>query len=583
MAVAAGIVVVAAGGGTAAAAAATDAPPRWQLATVRLASVTQTVESSGTISAAHKATPSFSTSGTVKFVDVKVGQTVSTGQRLAQLDTTSLQASVDSANSTLASANQRLATDETGQTDSADGATGGGNTSATTAAYGDSAPADATPAVDTLTSSSQSATAATAYASSVPISLDDLVKQVESAQTEVLAAQQRVDAGQNAVDAAQQPVDDDVKQNVKLRDAQQSDCAAPDDSDSSTASTASADCTSAMANYEASATRLASDMTTLDDKISAQDGYVTTLDTAITALDKLVAQLQSAASASGSGSGSGSTGSSTATGSTGAQGSTGSKSSTPSNSGSGAKTGHSTERATSTPASAAQLAADQAAIDAANAQVTVATQNLAAATLISPMAGTVAAIGVSAGASSDGGTITIVGTGAQKVSATVPLADVDLVKRGQSVDVAADGVRTTLHGTVTSVGMLSTTSGSTTTFLVTITLDRTQANLYDGTGADVVITTGSARNAITVANSAIHAGARGSHTVTVLKDGKTTTVSVTLGVAGTDVTQVKSGLQTGQQVVLADLSEVLPTSTTTSPVGNFPSLGGAGGFGPGGR
>ncbi len=197
-----------------------------------------------------------------------------------------------------------------------------------------------------------------------------------------------------------------------------------------------------------------------------------------------------------------------------------------------------------------------------------------------------AAIGLSAGGSASG-TVTIVGAGVQKVSTTVPLADIDLIKPGESVSVAADGVAGKLHGTVTSIGMLSTTSGSTTAFPVTVTLDSETSNLYDGTGADVVITTGTASHVTAVANSAIHTGVRGTHTVTVLRDGKTTTVQITLGVAGTDVTQVKSGLKVGDQVVLADLSQVLPTSTTstTSRGGTFiPFSGGAGGpnFGPGG-
>ena len=50
VAAAAGLAVVA-GGGTAATAAMTDDAPRWQLQTVGLASVTQTVESSGTYKA----------------------------------------------------------------------------------------------------------------------------------------------------------------------------------------------------------------------------------------------------------------------------------------------------------------------------------------------------------------------------------------------------------------------------------------------------------------------------------------------------------------------------------------------------
>ena len=238
---------------------------------------------------------------------------------------------------------------------------------------------------------------------------------------------------------------------------------------------------------------------------------------------------------------------------------------------------------TSQPASAAQLAADQAAIDAAEAQLKVAEQGLAAATLTSPAAGKVAAVGFTTGASSSGATITIVGTGIPGVDISVPLAQVDQVKVGQPVAISADGVSTKLHGTVRSIGLLSSTSGSRTTFPVTVQLDAGTPKLYDGSGADAVITTGTARNVITVPNSAIHSTVGGIHTVTVVKDGKTSTARVTLGLAGPDISQVKSGLQKGQQVVLADLSEPLPSSTTSGSTGTFRFPGGGTiGF-PGGR
>jgi multidrug efflux pump subunit AcrA (membrane-fusion protein) len=187
---------------------------------------------------------------------------------------------------------------------------------------------------------------------------------------------------------------------------------------------------------------------------------------------------------------------------------------------------------------------------------------------------------VTAGESASGQTITIVGTGVQGVDITVPLAEVDQVKTGQHVTVSADGQTTVLHGTVESIGLLSTTSGSTTTFPVTVQLDAGSPHLYDGTGADVVVTTGTATNVLTVPNSAVHTAANGTHTVTVVQGGKTSTVLVTLGVAGDDVTQIKSGLKAGQQVVLADLGQPLPSSTSTSNTGTFrPGQFGGGGFG----
>jgi multidrug efflux pump subunit AcrA (membrane-fusion protein) len=48
-------------------------------------------------------------------------------------------------------------------------------------------------------------------------------------------------------------------------------------------------------------------------------------------------------------------------------------------------------------------------------------------------------------------------------------------------------------------------------------------------------------------------------------------VPVTVGIAGNDVTEIKSGLRAGQQVELADLSQPLPASTSNSnnPFGRF--------------
>jgi trimeric autotransporter adhesin len=588
--------VVAVGVSVATAAAVDGVPLRWQIGEAAIGSVTQTIESSGTISAASKATPSFAVSGTVKSVEVTVGQTVAKGDNLAELDTTTLQSAVDSAKSTLASAQQKLESDKTGQT------TVGGTSVAPTAYEGSSSTVEA--AIATTTGSTV-LIAATVTGSGAA------TQQVQAAQAAVIAAQKDVDSDQTALDAAQKPVDDDIRENLKLSDAQKQACAATtakrsdssngldasssaDGSTSKHGSSRSTKCTEAQANYEASASRLADDMKALDAAITAQDKAVAALDDAISKLDAAIKDLQSTSTGSGGstgGSGTGGTGGTgTPKGGTGGGSQTGKTPNSAKPSTAKPSTAKPSGGATTTakPASAAQLAADQASIDSAEASVTEAKQNLAAATLTSPISGRVAAVGFTAGESASGETISIVGVGVQKVSSTVPLSRVDLVKKGQAVTIAVDGVAATLHGAVTSIGMLSTTTGSTTSFPVTITLDDEQPNLYDGTGADVVITTGTAKNVVTVPNSALHAGPRGTYTVTVLNNGATTTKTVTIGVAGPDATEVNSGLAAGDQVVLADLNEQLPSSTTsttnsrTGGFGNFGGFGGPAGF-PGGR
>ena len=582
---AAGVGVAVVGTGTAVALAATSSTgPNLRVATVRVGSVDQTVETSGTISSSLKLTPSFASSGTVASVNVSVGQRVRKGQVLAKLDTTSLQADVDSANSTLASAKQQLQADETGQTGSSNNGT---NNASNNGASNNGA--------------SDIVTAAYVTYLTVPsTSISELIKQVEDAQQALITAQHNVDVAQPAIDAAQHAVDADVTQNTTLRNAQQQACATsstPAPSPSDTSSSGNSDCADAMAAYEASADTLTNDMATLDAKIAVQDGYVKQLDTSITTLDKLVDQLQSAAAAAHSSPGGGSTGPSSPSapssgspsrpnhnggGSNTPKGSTpsGHAPSGPNHGGNGNSSGNGNSPSGQNgngngngnqPASAAQLAADQKAIDAAQAELKVAQQNLAAATLTSPAVGKVAAIGLTAGQDSGSGTITIVGTGIPGVQATVVLAQLDQLKVGENVTVAADGVSTPLHGTVTSIGLLSTTSGSSTAYPVTVQLDAGTPQLYDGTGADIVISTGSAHNVLTVPNSAIHDLPGGRHTVTVVSGGKTSTVPVTVGIAGNDVTEIKSGLRAGQQVELADLSQPLPASTSNSnnPFGRF--------------
>ena len=54
---------------------------------------------------------------------------------------------------------------------------------------------------------------------------------------------------------------------------------------------------------------------------------------------------------------------------------------------------------------------------------------------------------------------------------------------------------------------------------------------------------------------------------------------VTVGAVGPVYTQIVQGLSAGQQVVLADVDEAIPTSTTTSRFARFAGAGGLGGLG----
>ena len=113
------------------------------------------------------------------------------------------------------------------------------------------------------------------------------------------------------------------------------------------------------------------------------------------------------------------------------------------------------------------------------------------------------------------------------------------------------------------IGIMNTTRGSATSYPVKILLNTTSAKLYDGSGATVSITTDSMSNVLTVPSSAVHRLGAFS-TVERYANGTVTAQRVTVGATGSDRTQIVSGLTAGDRVVLATVSEPLPTDSTST-------------------
>jgi trimeric autotransporter adhesin len=256
-----------------------------------------------------------------------------------------------------------------------------------------------------------------------------------------------------------------------------------------------------------------------------------------------------------------------------------------------------TPKASGTTITADQLVADEANVAAALADVNVANETLAQATIVSPIAGTVADVNVSAGtqvsADSSTANVVIVGRGGYEVTTTVTVADRPKVSVGDAATVTPDGSSVKLPGKVVSIGVATTSSSSsiggsssTTSYPVTIGFTSAPAGLRNGASSSVTIVVAHTDSALTVPTSAVTTIGTGLHTVTVLADGKTSAVSIQIGTIGTDRTAVTSGLTAGQTVVLADLGQAIPSSNTTNRFGGggaFTGGGlGGGGFGGGG-
>jgi multidrug efflux pump subunit AcrA (membrane-fusion protein) len=139
---------------------------------------------------------------------------------------------------------------------------------------------------------------------------------------------------------------------------------------------------------------------------------------------------------------------------------------------------------------------------------------------------------------------------------------------------------------VQSIGLLPASTTTTTSYPVKITVPNAPAALATGSRARVSIVIGTRHNVLTVPNSAVNVTGSGSATVTVLANDATARKTVKLGAVGIATTEISSGLAVGDQVVIADRSQSLPTNaTTTGRIGGGAFVGGPGGGGfgrPGG-
>jgi multidrug efflux pump subunit AcrA (membrane-fusion protein) len=133
-----GAVVVAAVVGGGIAYAQSGNAPRYRTAAVTRGPVSAGLDLVGTIVPVHSATVGFAQAGTVAAVDVALGSRVTAGQKVAQLDLTSLHARLAQAEATEAAARQTLAEAESGQLPSSSGGGSGSSSGGSSSRAGGS-------------------------------------------------------------------------------------------------------------------------------------------------------------------------------------------------------------------------------------------------------------------------------------------------------------------------------------------------------------------------------------------------------------------------------------------------------------
>ncbi|HVB22856.1 MAG TPA: efflux RND transporter periplasmic adaptor subunit [Ktedonobacteraceae bacterium] len=273
------------------------------------------------------------------------------------------------------------------------------------------------------------------------------------------------------------------------------------------------------------------------------------------------------------------------------------------------------------------LDADYSQLQSAELQLQSAKNSLAAATLTAPGNAVVAAINGVVGQTTGGGGsstssfIVLLDTSGFTITAAVNEADVANVQVNQPVRFTVTAYPSlTFRATVSGLSIVGTTTSGVVSYPVTLTVNMGSigtAHLYPGMTATASITTAQRIGALLVSNSAFtfpttalqagvinrstltqgfgttggitqgtgSAAAGSRHVVLVLRNGKLVPVLITTGLTNGTVSEVLSGLNAGDQVVVGATGGAfanVSTGSSTTGGGLFRTGGGAGGFGGGG-
>lgn len=183
-------------------------------------------------------------------------------------------------------------------------------------------------------------------------------------------------------------------------------------------------------------------------------------------------------------------------------------------------------------------------------------ENLEDATQVAPFDGSVAAIDISVGdlVSSATPAITLLTPNALDVELTLGETDLPLVKIGQKGVIIFDAILEKAYPlTVTSIGLAPTIQQGVVTYLATARLEGFDPNagvrLAPGMSGAAVIVTEEKSDVLAVPNTAIRRGGQ-DKTVDVVIDGKLETRVVQTGISDAEKTEILSGLKAGDLIAL---------------------------------
>jgi multidrug efflux pump subunit AcrA (membrane-fusion protein) len=247
-----------------------------------------------------------------------------------------------------------------------------------------------------------------------------------------------------------------------------------------------------------------------------------------------------------------------------------------------------------------QIQMDQSQVTVAQVSVDTAQRNLNQATLTAPADGTVGQVNIVVGQSVSGSgssssssatasttssstthAVSLITPGSYAVTGSVSDAQVGQVAVGQAARVTPAGSTEALSGKVSAVATVATVTSGVATFGVTVAIDGDNPSLHAGVSASVSIIINQVSQVLTVPASAVR-GTAAASSVQVLVSGKPRSTPVQVGATDALRAQILSGLNPGDQVVIATVSSTVPTTTTRNGFGGGGFGGGGGGRGPGG-
>ncbi len=203
-------------------------------------------------------------------------------------------------------------------------------------------------------------------------------------------------------------------------------------------------------------------------------------------------------------------------------------------------------------------------LKAAELNLESANLNLDKAAIVAPFDGVVADITITEGKEISAATlatpaISLVDTSEIEMQGYIDELDVASVKLGQAANITLDALpNEQVTGSVTFISPISTIRAGIVSYATTITLENPSAELKDGMSATAEVVVERRDNVLLVPNTVIQ-GTLQNPMVVVFVDGKQEQRQITLGLSDGFNTEVLSGLEEGEEVVVR-----APTSTQQS-------------------